>query len=307
MKKFSLFMEFLLPLLEHNVILSDALHILSEEGDRNAYYIEENIKKGKSLSVSVKETFPEKSIKKYLFLLQAAEETGQLLDTVKKINSLIKKEESSQKNLMGVFLYPIGIIILSICATVTLLVKGIPLFASYGMITTGDISSIIQSIWKAFLLLFILSGFFLIFLYRIFNPAYRLSSLFYYLYLFTSSSVSLDKALLRTLSFFDNLKLKKALLSIKEQIEKGVSVSFAFKESNFFPKTVLSWISISETQGEIESTFLFLSLFYEESEMNRIQKAEKVSEPVSLIITACYLGYLIQGAVVPLLTSFGGL
>lgn len=307
MRDFAVFIEFLLPLLEHNVILSDALHILSEEGSRNALFIEENIKKGRSFALSVSECFKDRHVQKYLYLLQAAEETGRLKDAVHKIHSLIKKEKSSRKNLAAVFMYPAGIIVLSVCATAALLLKGIPVFLSYGALSRSDVSLIVSGIWKAFILLSVLSGIFSFILYRIFNPKYRLSSLFYILYLFTSSSVPLHKALSRSLPFFEDLKLKKSLLLIKERIEKGSSVSKAFCGTDFFPKTVLSWIAISEYQGEIESTFLFLSSFYEESETERLQKAEKLSEPLSLIITACYLGCLIQGAVVPLLTSFGGL
>lgn len=292
--------------MEHGIILSDALHILSEGGEKSALYIEENMKKGKTFTVSLKEFFPHKSIQKYLFLLQAAEDTGLIKDALKKIRSLIKKEEESMKNLSAILLYPLGIIVLSICATAVLLIKGIPLFASYGAISNSDISSIFQSVFKAFLLLFVLSCVFFAFLYKTYNPKHRLSSLFYFLYLFTSSSIPLNKSLSKTLSFFQDLKLKKALLSIKDNIEKGVSVSASFANTNFFPKTVVSWIFISEHQGEIESTFLYLSLFYEETEINRIKKTEKICEPASLIITASYLAYLIQGAVVPLLTSFGG-
>lgn len=307
MKGFAALIEFLLPLLEHNLLLSDSLHILSEDGNKDAAFIEESMKKGRTFALSVGGRFKEKAVRKYLYLLQAAEETGLIKDAVRKIHSLIKKESGSRKNLTGIMLYPAGIIILSICATAALLIKGIPLFASYGAVTESDISSIVRSVLSAMFLLLAMAAAFSAVLYRTYNPRHKLSSLFYYLYLFTSSGIPLHKALSRTLPFFDDLKLKKALLSIKENIGKGVSVPAAFRQADFFSGTVLSWISIAEHQGEIETTFLFLSSYYEEIEADKIRKAERISEPASLIITACYLAYLIQGSVVPLLTSFGGL
>ncbi len=308
------FVSFLLPLLESKISLNDSLTILTKESKNSSMSlsvfaeVEEKIKSGKKFSLALREIFTERELPKYFYyLLQAAEETGSLTEVLRKIHTTISKENDSKKRLVSILMYPVGIIAFSGFAAFFLLLKGVPLFVKSGVLKESDISSIVSSIWFAVFVLLILAAGFFVFLYRTYNPSYKFSSLFFYLYLFTSSKIALDKALGECIKAFENIKLKKALLCVKEGIRSGKSVYASFCESSFFPQRILTWISLSEHQGNVTESFKVLCEIYEKNDNEKQQNIERLSEPLTISITAVYLGLLIQGAVVPLLTSFGGI
>lgn len=302
------FITQLLPLVKHEVRLSDALHILAEEDVAAAAEIEARMKNGEGFSAAVQKCYGESRMqKRYGWLIHTAENTGSIAEGLEKIRESHEKEQRMKKNLSGALLYPVFVIILSVCATVILLVKGLPMYKSYGMLSDSDEAEIIHHTIRAVCLLAAAVGAFTAYIARRIHPGNSLAAVFYQLYLYVSAAVPVDKALSQCFLYFENKKLRRALLVVKEEIEKGTHVAAAFRAADYFPKTVLTWIKLAEHEGSIGEIFGSLASYYESKEQDSMKQTERLCEPAGILITACFLGYLIQGAVLPLLTSFGGL
>ena len=204
-------------------------------------------------------------------------------------------------------LYPLFIVVMSLAGTIVLVAKGIPAFSSSLALSPQFTHGLVMNAVKSFVLLLFLSFLLVLALYRIFGSESVYYRIFFFLHLLSSASVPLGKAIGSCIAALDDRKAQKALLEVKDCIADGLGVSSSFAKPGFFPPLCVSWIATAEFQGRADSVFYDIASFYAQKDALFKERAEKLAEPVSILITAVYLLVLIQGSVLPLITDFGGI
>jgi type II secretory pathway component PulF len=308
------FVEMLNALVESDVSLIDALHILFQNDRRKEIRsvcgsILQNMKRGLGFSDSIgvlagnRLYFPHL----YRILLKAAEITGSLDFALENILRDLKRRQKAQEALAAVMVYPAIIVAIAFAGTMALAFKGIPLFEASGFIPGAMLAGAVRGIvWAGVFLLLCGSILFAVY-FHIFgrdSPEYRIFSL---ISLLLQGNVSLADALSHCISSMERSKYARALVSVKRDLAVGTKLSQAFAQTSLFPSYVTGWLSVADESGSLGNSFINITDHLARQDENKRAVASKCIEPAVIIITGVYLLLLIVNVVMPLLTSIGGM
>ena len=94
--------------------------------------------------------------------------------------------------------------------------------------------------------------------------------------------------------------IEKGLLSIREEISKGVAISIPIRKLGFFPPMLTSMIKIGEESGTLDVILDRTADFYDEEVETEIHRMLTFLEPIMIIFMALIIGFVVVSMVLPL-------
>lgn len=131
----------------------------------------------------------------------------------------------------------------------------------------------------------------------------EISYLLIQLSIMLSSGLTLTQALENLSSQTDNKKTAQALLSIKEDIEKGVSIPKAFRNSMIFPDFLIEMLKVAERGENLEKIFKISSDFLSRSSDLKNRILTSLTYPIFVIVLSLLSVLLIVNLIIPKITQ----
>jgi type II secretory pathway component PulF len=308
------FSELLLALLKGKTGLLDALSILAREGiekpvRESAFSLLKIMKKGKGLSESLRIIGEKKAFFEHLYitLIAAAELTGSIEAVLGKIVSDLQRKQRARENLLNILIYPTTIVFLAIAGTIGIILKGMPLFISAGLLSAVIVEDAKTGIGLAALVLLLGGGSLFFVYFRIFNDDSPESRIFYLLDFLMKSNITLTDALSQCVMSLGHTKYGSALVKIKKDIVSGVSFSEAFARTKCFSPYVLGWLSIADINGNLNEISGSIRDHYLQKENKLREAAAKLIEPAVIILVGIYVLIIMSTVILPILSYSGGI
>ncbi|MGL4344412.1 MAG: type II secretion system F family protein [Cellulosilyticaceae bacterium] len=118
------------------------------------------------------------------------------------------------------------------------------------------------------------------------------------------SGISLIEALTITQKVLGNKAMDNGFEAAKENIIRGMSLSEAIQEMDFFPPMLSQMIYIGEESGSLDQVLEKTSKFYEEEAETAIQKMVSLLEPTMIVILGIIVGFIIASVLPPIYDMF---
>lgn len=122
-----------------------------------------------------------------------------------------------------------------------------------------------------------------------------------------TSGVNLLEALSICASSAGNKTIEKFILSVREQLEKGESLSHALASDKLFPDMVISMVSVGESTGALDEMLTKVSDFYEEEVDIAVQTLLSMIEPIMIVVIGGLVGFIIIAMYLPVFEMAGGI
>lgn len=290
-----------------------------------------NIKKGNSISDSFKYT--NKFNNFFISMVKSGEISGNLDEVMMKISEYYEKEYKLKSKMINIMIYPIILIISSICVVLFMLISIVPnyqnIFMSNGtsppfvtslMINT---SIFIRKNYLIIILFTILLLFLLIYKLKtsqtiqnlikkiqykipIINNIIKLSITIKFsrtFYILNKSGVDIRNAIDISYQVIDNYILNNQIIECKESINRGNSISKSLECVDIFPSLFLTMIAIGEESGRLDESLSSINKFYEQELENKTEQGMKIFEQVITIVIAVIIGFMVFAMFSPMFDS----
>lgn len=267
----------------------------------------------------------------YVNSIRAGEASGNLDSIFEDLSASLIKEKELKDQIRSALFYPMMLLVASVFILIFLVVFALPkiadvfsqsgfepplfskiVFAVGGFLGQlgGYLLALLFVIGIAIFVLYKSSYIFKKFIYSIFSSlpivrdvvkkislqhfAATLSSLI-------KAGMPLTDALEITAESITQIELKEALVRIsREGLAKGLTVGEAFKREQFFPKTVVNLIAISERAGHIEEVLGTLADFYTGEIDSSLKTLVSFLEPILLMSIGLIIGVIALAIIVPI-------
>ncbi len=311
----------------------DALRILEEQAQNEATRefttgIVADIEGGKSFSQAIAR-YPELFSPVYVALIKAAETTGLLDKILFRLADNLEKQQKLKSTIKSALLYPAIVILGMVVVVIIMMLFVVPqLSVVYVSLNVAlplstriivGMSNVFIVFWPfmlGFLALFI-------FLFRqwhktesgklIFDDVILRLPVFGKLIQKTilaqsTSTLSLligagtlvVEALQQTAGTMGNVLYKNAILSVAEQVEKGVSVGDALGGYTVFPPILVQMAKIGEQTGKLDESFLRVSEYFEQEVDQLTKTLQTAMEPFIIVILGLGVAFLIFSIITPI-------
>ncbi|WP_369711544.1 type II secretion system F family protein [Leptotrichia sp. HSP-334] len=264
--------------------------------------------------------------REFLEMIKIGEQTGNLELVFKNLYQKYEFNQKIKKDIIGLSIYPVTVIVTAIIIVAILLKFVVPKFVSiYSDIgqdlpkitkTVINMSKIFDKYWIAFFgaMVFI---YFLFFYFkkkneedfekfflklRIIGKMYKDICVLNFtrnMYSLTNTNISFVKSLEMCSNSKSNV-LNKELKKIISKIEKGESIQKSFKNTTFFDAEYRSFLTIGERTGKMEISFFNLNEIYYERVNEKIKWFLKMFEPFSIIFIGILIGGIIFSVMLPI-------
>jgi len=308
------FTELLVALLKGKTGLLDALSVLAREGierpvRESAVSMLGIMKKGKGLSESLKTVREGKVFFEplYITLIAAAELTGSIEAVLERIASDLRRKRWARESLLNILIYPSAIVLLAVAGTIGIILKGMPLFISAGLLSANVVEDAKAGICMAGFVLFLGGGAIFFVYFKIFNEDSPESRIFYLLDFLMKGNITLTDALSQCIVSLGHTKYGSALVKIKKDIVSGVSFSEAFKKTRCFSAYVLGWLSIADINGNLNEISGSIRDYYLQKESRIREAAAKLIEPAVIVLVGSYVLIIMVTVILPILSYAGGI
>ena len=264
--------------------------------------------------------------REFLEMIKIGEQTGNLELVFKNLYQKYEFNQKIKKDIIGLSIYPVTVIITAVIIVAVLLKFVVPKFVSiYSDIgqdlpkitkTVINISKVFDKYWIAFfgVMVFI---YFLFFYFKkkneedfekfflklkIIGKMYKDICVLNFtrnMYSLTDTNISFVKSLEMCSNSKSNV-LNKELKKIISKIEKGESIQKSFKNTTFFDAEYRSFLTIGERTGKMEISFFNLNEIYYERVNEKIKWFLKMFEPFSIIFIGILIGGIIFSVMLPI-------
>ena len=310
-----------------------SLHFLSTEEKNNKFRkilntIEKNIRKGLLLSDAL-ERHPGVFSNLYISLVRAGEVSGKLSETLTELALYLEMVSDTQRKVKSALYYPVFMLFFlfaMLLFTFTFIIpKFSEVYASLGSnlpfytLVLVQISSWIKSnfIFVTFMTIASFVSFWLFtltdfgrlafdrFLLRIpvlgnlikQNILSKFSKTFGIL---LSAGVSVLESMELVTRVVDNRLFELAIQKAAKDIENGIGISRALKDTATFPPIIIQLISTGEETGEIDKLALKASDFYTKQVNAIVERLTSILEPILLLLVAVIIGMIVIATYLPI-------
>ncbi len=121
-----------------------------------------------------------------------------------------------------------------------------------------------------------------------------------YLALLFNSGIPLLKSLEITETIAENKAIEQALVEVGKQIADGVSLSYAFKAVDLFPKLVIRMVNVGENTGDLAQALKNVSYFYKRDVDDAIDRVQSLIEPVMTVVLGTIIGWVMLSVLGPI-------
>lgn len=264
--------------------------------------------------------------REFLEMIKIGEQTGNLELVFKNLYQRYEFNQKIKKDIIGLSIYPVTVIITAVIIVTVLLKFVVPKFVSiYSDIgqdlpkitkTVINMSKIFDKYWIAFFCVMVFI-YFLFFYFKkkneedfekfflklkIIGKMYKDICVLNFtrnMYSLTDTNISFVKSLEMCSNSKSNV-LNKELKKIISKIEKGESIQKSFKNTTFFDAEYRSFLTIGERTGKMEISFFNLNEIYYERVNEKIKWFLKMFEPFSIIFIGILIGGIIFSVMLPI-------
>jgi len=265
----------------------------------------------------------------YISMIRAAEEAGTLEETLKRLADHLEKTEKLRGKIKSALFYPVFVLIIATVIVTGILVFVIPTFEELYRSLGGQLPFLTRWIIKAsnFLrdymgwavLLFVILVIAIIQGRRIRKVKYYMDYALLKMPIFgdlvlkgsianfsrtlasmLSSGINILEALEISAHTSNNEVIKEAILKVKEQVERGVSLSQALSRQKIFPPMLVNMVAIGEEAGTLDEMLTKVADFYEEEVDRTVDGLTSLIEPIMIVVIGGIIGVIIVAMYLPI-------
>jgi len=122
-----------------------------------------------------------------------------------------------------------------------------------------------------------------------------------------SSGIQMLPALDITSRVLGNTYLQEKLVTVMEDIRKGVSLSLSLKRVDQFPPMIFNMVNVGEESGLLDDILEKTAAFYDEESESAIQKMVGLIEPALLIVMAVVIGFIVVSIYLPMTSIYNAI
>ena len=264
--------------------------------------------------------------REFLEMIKIGEQTGNLELVFKNLYQKYEFNQKIKKDIIGLSIYPVTVIITAIIIVAVLLKFVVPKFVSIYSDIGQDLPKItktvinISKVFDKYWILFFGAMIFIYFLFfyfkkkneedfekfflklKIIGKMYKDICVLNFtrnMYSLTDTNISFVKSLEMCSNSKSNV-LNKELKKIISKIEKGESIQKSFKNTTFFDNEYRSFLTIGEKTGEMKISFFNLNEIYYEKVSEKIKWLLKMFEPISIIFIGVIIGMIVFSVMLPI-------
>lgn len=335
-----LFTQTLSSLLKSNLTLQTSLQIASEiEGNKKNKQFSLNlyrkVSEGYKLSDVLSE-YEKTFTPLYLSLIRLGEQSDTLIEVFEKLAAYLKTRKETKTKILQSLIYPILVLCSAVIIVMVIMLFVFPqleqifeAFSDNSLEVGFQVFTIRHNMLFIFFVIIgvVLLSIFLAILHKINEKcAYVIDSLLLHLplikryivvnqtmdfafamKLMSTSHFPFLEALNQSLQVITNRRYKHGLNEVYKEIQNGNSISQSFDKQKILPSYLVTWIKISEVNGDVESVFTQIYEYYAVENSNIISGITVTVEPVFIIITGIILLFLISQFVIPIFKLLGAL
>lgn len=268
----------------------------------------------------------------YTSLVAAGEEAGMLEQTMDDIAVNMEKSEATKKKVKKALTYPAIVLVFAIVVTAILMVKVVPVFATFFESNGGALPGPTQMVVNIsdfmidkgifiFIIFILFVSLIIFFKRRNKNFANRLNRLGLKLPMIGgilrcganarfartmstlfNAGVSLMKGLAATAPATGSIVFEEAVYEIRDDVQNGQQMSFAMKNTGLFPTIAVQMTAIGEESGNLGEMLGRVGTFYEEELDWRIDNLTQMIEPMIMAFLAIVVGGLMIAMYLPIFT-----
>ena len=290
--------------------------------------IEDNVKKGLLFSDSL-ERHPGVFSNLYISLVRAGEVSGKLSETLEELSLYLETVEDTQRKVKSAMYYPVFIIIFLIVILFVTFTFLIPEFSSvYDQLGTDlpyyTVLMVNMSVWlqnNIFFVFFVsFASVFSVWLFTLTNNGRLIRDRFFLKLpifgnliqqnilskfgktfgILISAGVSVLDSMNLIIKVVDNRVYEIALEDAKKEIENGIGISEALRNTNVFPPIMIQLLSTGEETGEIDNLSLKASEFYTKQVNAIVDRLTSLIEPLLIIFVGIVIGAVIVVTYLPI-------
>ena len=116
----------------------------------------------------------------------------------------------------------------------------------------------------------------------------------------SSSGVSLLETLNIVVETSTNQVYKQAFAKIKKEVEKGITLGFAMKQTEIFPPILVQMTLTGEQTGHVDETLLRVSKYFESDSEMAIEAMTTLIESMILVFLGVAVGFLVFAIITPI-------
>jgi type IV pilus assembly protein PilC len=289
----------------------------------------DGIDKGDTLSSGMKK-FPKVFSGVFVSMIHSGEESGGLPNTLKEIGITLKKTYDLNKKIKGALIYPSVIVFAIFAIGILMMIYVVPTltktFVDIGVelpASTRFIIFISDTLSQHFVTFALFIGALIGF--GVFISKFSITRRYFDLFILKlpmigtlikemntarttrtlssllSSGVDLSRALSITEEVLQNVHYKELIHNSINSIEKGISLSVAFKEHiNLYPVMVGEMIEVGEETGKLSQMLVDVASFYENEVDNKTKNLSTIIEPVLMIFIGVAVGFFAIAMIKPM-------
>ena len=257
--------------------------------------------------------------------ISVAEKSGAIVELSKVLAEYYKYSSETKKKMIGSLLYPCGILlsltVFSIYICMNLIPKLAPLFQHANASTSFLINyaNFVKNYWWLIVLGILGLGAFikyawdnnrdnlmeLVFKIPLFGNLYKsmeLSNLFLNFYVYIKSGLNVVETLSH-LHQAHNTYVTEKLLTIKQRILNGSSLTDAFKADKFFPSLIVQNLLKGEKTGNLGNNLKTIYDYYDTRSKEMMELFLKIIEPSLMVLSASFLIIVWSGSIGAIYTN----
>jgi len=265
----------------------------------------------------------------YISMIRAAEEAGTLEETLRRLAEHLEKTEKLRGKIKSALFYPVFVLIIATIIVTGILVFVIPTFEELYRSLGGQLPFLTRWIIKASNFLRDYMGWAVLFLILLIIgliQGRRIKKVKYYmdyallkmpifgelvlkgsianfsrtLASMLSSGINILEALEISAHTSNNEVVKEAILKVKEQVERGVSLSQALSRQKIFPPMLVNMVAIGEEAGNLDEMLTKVADFYEEEVDRTVDALTSLIEPIMIVVIGGIIGVIIVAMYLPI-------
>ncbi len=265
----------------------------------------------------------------YISMIKAAEESGTLEEVLKRLSDYLEKIEKLRGKIRSALFYPVFVLIITAIIVGGILAFVVPTFKTLYEDLGGELPALTQLVIEAsnflreyigwIVLGFVITVVLLVQLRKTKQVRYMTDSFILRFPIFgelilksniASFSRTLSSMIGSGLNILDALSiagetannevLRKAINGVKEQVEKGVSISVALSRYRVFPPMLINMVAIGEEAGTLDEMLTKVADFYEEEVDRTVDALTSLIEPMMMVFIGGVIGFIIIAMYLPI-------
>lgn len=286
----------------------------------------ENIGKGEAMADAMNRLggmFPPMLVS----MINIGEQSGALSSVVVSMAEYYNKEQKSKNKMQTMMIYPVLLLVMTLCVVIALFTFVLPRF--FQMFENQELplitkifmafSNFLVNDWKLLILGIAVVVFAFVMIGQTQTGRYmydkiactfpmvgklldkgRIARFANTMYVLTESGIVVLESLKIVSNSLGNTYLKEKFDRIREEVEKGRSLSDCMESQGLFENMVWSMVATGEETGNTTLMYQKLYDYYEEEAETANQKLMAIMEPVIMLVIGVLIGLVMASVLVPI-------